>query len=93
MSSKEVADQEKAVTSGSRISWARLLKRVFGIDVETCTECQGKMKIVAAIEDPRVIKKILDHLGLPTRAPTPWPSRGPPVSGDEFNQQTEFDEY
>lgn len=89
---KVADDQQKASTSSSRISWARLLKRVFGIDTDSCTECQGKMKIVAAIEDPRVIKKILGHLGLPTRAPTPWPSRGPPTSGNEFNQQTEFDE-
>ena len=27
------------------------------------------MKIIAAIEDPQVIKKILSHLGLPTKAP------------------------
>jgi len=27
------------------------------------------LKIIAAIEDPPVIVKILSHLGLPTRAP------------------------
>ena len=51
------------------ISWARLLKRVFNIDIETCPHCQGKMKIIAAIEDPPTIVKILNHLGLPARAP------------------------
>ena len=29
----------------------------------------GTVKIIAAIEDPEVITKILAHLGLPTRAP------------------------
>ena len=51
------------------MSWARLLKRVFDIDVEHCPHCGGTLKIIAAIEDPSVIAKILAHLGLPTRAP------------------------
>ena len=53
----------------ARISWARLLKRVFDIDVEHCPQCGGPLKIIAAIEDPTVIAKILTHLGLPIRAP------------------------
>lgn len=32
-----------------RISWARLLKRVFEIDIELCPHCGGNMKIIAAI--------------------------------------------
>jgi len=56
------------------ISWARLLKRVFNIDIETCPHCQGKMKIIAAIEDPPTIVKILKHLGLPARAPPRAPA-------------------
>lgn len=61
-----------------RMSWARLLKRVFKIDVQTCTKCGHDVRIIAAIEDPAVICKILNHLGLPTRAPAPYPARGPP---------------
>ena len=71
----------------SRISWARLLKRVFGIDIETCHLCGGQMRIIAAIEDPLVIKKILEHLGLPSRPPIPWPARGPPPKPDDDIQQ------
>ncbi len=79
--------------SKSHISWARLLKRVFGIDVETCHQCSGKMKIIAAIEDPGVIKKILTHLGLPFRPPTPWPARGPPPTHTHDLQQfPDFDQ-
>jgi hypothetical protein len=61
--------------SSARISWARLLKRVFDIDVEHCPHCGGNLKIIAAIEDPSVITRILDHLGLPTRAPPRSPAR------------------
>jgi hypothetical protein len=32
-----------------------------------CPNCGGALKIIAAIEDPPVIVKILSHLGLPTR--------------------------
>jgi len=42
--------------------WARRLKRVFNIDIETCGECGGDVRIIASIEDPAVIKKILAHL-------------------------------
>ena len=33
----------------ARLNWARLLKRVFEIDLEHCPKCGGKQKIVAAI--------------------------------------------
>ena len=44
------------------ITWAKRLKRVFHIDIETCSECGGAVKVIACIEDPVVIKKILAHL-------------------------------
>ena len=43
----------------ARMSWARLLKRVFKIDIECCPHCGGRVKIIAAIEDPAVIVGIL----------------------------------
>jgi len=44
------------------MTWAQRLKRVFNIDIETCGECGGEVRIIATIEDPVVIRKILDHL-------------------------------
>jgi len=44
------------------ITWAKRLKRVFAIDVETCSECGGAVRIIASIEDPVEIRKILAHL-------------------------------
>jgi len=38
------------------------LKRIFDIDIATCSECGGDVKIIASIEDPMVIRKILAHL-------------------------------
>jgi hypothetical protein len=59
------ADEPQVQTlAGHRASmtWAQRLKRVFNIDIETCRECGGAMKVIACIEDPVVIKKILEHL-------------------------------
>ena len=44
------------------ITWAQRLKRVFNVDVETCRACGGTAKVIACIEDPVIIKKILKHL-------------------------------
>jgi hypothetical protein len=58
-----------------RLSWARLLKRVFDIDIEHCPNCAGALTIIAAILDPAVIAKLLSHLGLAIRAPPRAPAR------------------
>ena len=60
----------------ARISWARLLKRVFEIDLEHCPNCGGELKIIAAIVEAPVTGRILTHLGLQARAPPRAPARG-----------------
>jgi len=42
--------------------WRGRLKRVFNVDIETCRECGGAVRIIACIDDPVVIEKILTHL-------------------------------
>ena len=44
------------------MTWAQRLKRVFKIDIEICETCGGKMKVIASIEDPAVVKRMLAHL-------------------------------
>ena len=61
-----------------RLLWRR---RVFKIDIETCSKCGGAVKVIACIEDPVVIEKILAHLNekaLPVQAPPLPKSRAPP---------------
>jgi len=43
------------------LRWAQRLKRVFGIEIESCAPCGARLKIVASIEDPGVIARILAH--------------------------------
>jgi hypothetical protein len=56
--------QQDQTTAESRASmtWARRLNRIFHIDIETCAECGGVVKVIACIEDPMLINKILLHL-------------------------------
>ena len=66
------------------MTWAQRLKRVFGIDIETCRECGGAVRIIACIDDPAVIEKILTHLDAKTTqadASQRPPCRAPPQRG------------
>jgi len=61
---------------------AQRLKRVFGIDIETCPACSGAVRIIACIEDAAVIEKILAHFqGKDTSVSTSLrpESRAPPA--------------
>ena len=44
------------------MNWARRLKRVFGVEIEACARCGGRLKIIARIEEPQVIAKMLSHM-------------------------------
>ena len=76
-----------------RMTWAQRLKRVFQIDIEKCPDCGGQVKIIASIEDPKVITKILDHLGLESRVPISFPARGPPSDQIEVQQDFEVQQF
>jgi len=52
-----------AADCSPNLSWARRLKRVFAIDLETCRHCGGRLRVIASIEQPAVIERILGHLG------------------------------
>jgi hypothetical protein len=44
------------------MSWAQRLKRVFAIDIETCPDCGGTLRVIACIEEPALIARILEHV-------------------------------
>jgi siroheme synthase (precorrin-2 oxidase/ferrochelatase) len=63
------------------MTWMQRLKRVFNIDIEICEKCKGPVKIIACVEDPAVIGKILKHLremAIPNNTAQSPPGRGPP---------------
>jgi hypothetical protein len=59
--------------------WAALMHRAFGIDVLACAHCGGRLRLIATLHDPAVIRKILGHLALGHSGQRPGPA--PPESG------------
>jgi len=55
--------------SAAKRAWARLIQQAYEVDPLVCPRCAGAMRIIAFLEQPEVIAKILTHLGL-------WPARG-----------------
>ena len=64
----------------SRRNWARLIQKIYEVDPLVCPKCFGAMHIIAFIENPDVMKKILKHLGLwdVKRKPRPV-ANAPPI--------------
>jgi hypothetical protein len=53
-----------------------LIRRVYHVEPLVCKRCGGTMRVVAFITQPRVIRRILEHLRNRkpnTRAPPPQP--------------------
>jgi hypothetical protein len=44
------------------LAWARLLAKVYEVDPFVCPKCGAEMKVIAIIEDPDELKRILRHL-------------------------------
>jgi hypothetical protein len=64
------SDGDNASRASSAWHWARLLKRVFALDMATCPVCQqGRLRLIAAINQTPVIRKILRHLKLAVDPP------------------------
>ena len=69
-------DEEETDTGSPRWDWARLLKRVFALDMARCPFCQqGALRIIAALTQGEVIRKILRHLKLAADPPLIAPAR------------------
>ena len=56
--------EERQKPKAYGMTWAQRLKRVFAIEIEKCEKCGGAVRIIASIEEPEVIERILKHLGL-----------------------------
>ena len=63
-----------------RKSWARLIQKIYEADPLICPKCKGAMRVISSIEDPSVIRDILNHLGLwLVRARPPPTAHAPPI--------------
>ena len=77
-----VSEPSSAFAAHARSAWARLIRKVYEADPLECPKCHGPMRIIALIDDPPVVRRILEHLGLwqpeamersPPLPPEAWP--------------------
>ena len=61
-------------------AWARLIQKIYEVDPLVCPKCRGAMKIISFIEQPEVVKQILQHLGLWEAQKRPPPKINSPPS-------------
>jgi hypothetical protein len=62
------------------LTWRQRLKRVVAIDIETCRRCGGRLKVIASIEDPELIERILAPLARPEQdVLVPFATPAPPL--------------
>ena len=78
------AHDDRGGRRAHRVSWAKLLARVFQYDLTVCPACSGHMKVIAALTQPAAIQAFLTAVGLPARAP--------PIAPPHLDRQLEFDE-
>ena len=70
------ADGDETKTGTPYWNWARLLGRVFNLDMATCLFCRRvSLRIIAAITQESVIIRILRHLKLTSIPPPIAPAR------------------
>ena len=81
---KTAQPQPAAQTKRKRpnYNWAELMRRTFDIDVLACQHCGGRLKLLAAVMNPKAVRAILASLGLATEAPELRPARAPPEQFD-----------
>jgi len=54
--SSTVSVEEPPPPAARKWSWPELMRHTFGVDVLACARCGGRMRVVATIEDPVVIR-------------------------------------
>jgi len=59
------------------VEWSVMMKRTWGFDPLTCPRCARKMKVLATITAPDVVRKILDHLKVRSSPLPRAPARDP----------------
>jgi len=70
------------------VDWATLMRRTFDVDVLACAKCGGRLRVLAVITEAEPVRRILEHLGLPSEAPPLARARDPT---DEFEGQSAGD--
>jgi len=56
--------EDDGCAKGANKFWARLIKKIYDVDPLILRICKGQMRFIAFIDDYKVVRKILDYLGI-----------------------------
>ena len=70
-----------AFAERAKASWARLIGKVYEADPLVRLKCNGPVRVIALIDDPAVVRRILEHLGRWVPEPT---ERDPPEAATDW---------
>ena len=59
-----VHEPASAIAARASSAWARLIRKVYAADPLECPKCHGPMRTLTLINDPPVVRRILEHVGL-----------------------------
>jgi len=82
---------EEATFRKISLGWAKLIARVYEVLPLICPRCKGTMKVIAFIDDPKTIQKILTCLNESIEPPRITSARGPPEMEFNYDQRCEND--
>ena len=49
------------------------MRRSLGLDVLACPRCGGRLTLIALIDDPAVVRRLLEYVGAPIEVPEARP--------------------
>lgn len=58
------AETHSHARQAAKAAWAKLIRKVYEVDPLLCPKCGAQMRVIALIEDPAVIERILSWLRL-----------------------------
>jgi uncharacterized protein YbaR (Trm112 family) len=73
----EADTSPRGVRSPRAWTWAALMRRVFALDVLACPRCGGRLRVLATVQDPAVVRPILAYLALAPGPDSPGPRPAP----------------
>ncbi len=82
--------EDRSASRRLRLSWADLLRCVFGIDGLACSRCFGRLRLIGVVYEPTAVEGILAALSLPVTEPPRARARAPlsPDPDDDRNDDS-----
>jgi Putative transposase/Transposase zinc-binding domain len=70
----DIEETHGQARQAAKAAWAKMIRKVYEVDPFACPKCGAQMRVIALIEDPAVIERILSWLGLWDPPPACGPS-------------------